>query len=49
MTARWIRWLVGVLCVAVIVGAIYFPILRRRLERTAKLQQQTCGAGAEGN
>ncbi|MGC2529024.1 MAG: GerMN domain-containing protein, partial [Candidatus Acidiferrum sp.] len=41
MTARWIRWLVGVLCVAVIVGVFYFPILRRRLERTAKLQQQS--------
>jgi len=41
VTARWIRWLVGVLSVAVLVGAIYFPILRRRLERTAKLQQQS--------
>jgi len=41
VTARWIRWLVGVLCVAVLVGAIYFPILRRHLERTAKLQQQS--------
>ncbi len=41
MTARWIRWLVGVLSVAVLVGAIYFPILRRHLERTAKLQQQS--------
>jgi hypothetical protein len=41
VTARWIRWLVGGLCVAVVVGAIYFPILRRRLERTAKLQQQS--------
>ncbi len=41
MSARWIRWLVGVLCVAVMVGAIYFPILRRRLERTARLQQQS--------
>lgn len=41
MSARWIRWLVAVLCVAVIVGAMYFPILRRRLERTAKLQQQS--------
>jgi len=39
--ARWIRWVVGVLCVAVIVGAIYFPILRRRLRLAAKLQQQT--------
>ena len=41
MTARWIRWVVGVLCVAVLVGAIYFPILRRRLQLAAKLQQQT--------
>jgi Sporulation and spore germination len=41
VSARWIRWLVGVLCVAVMVGAIYFPILRRRLERTARLQQQS--------
>jgi hypothetical protein len=39
--ARWIRWVVGVLCVLVIVGAIYFPILRRRLRAAAKLQQQT--------
>jgi hypothetical protein len=41
VTARWIRWVVGVLCVAVLVGAIYFPILRRRLRLAAKLQQQT--------
>jgi Sporulation and spore germination len=32
---------VGVLCVAVIVGVIYLPILRRRLRAAAKLQQQT--------
>jgi hypothetical protein len=41
VTARWIRWVVGILCMAVIVGAIYFPILRRRLQLAAKLQQQT--------
>jgi Sporulation and spore germination len=41
VTARWIRWVVGVLFVAVVVGAIYFPILRRRLQLAAKLQQQT--------
>ena len=41
MTTRWIRWVVGVLCVAVLVGAIYFPVLRRRLQLAAKLQQQT--------
>lgn len=41
MNARWVRWAIGVLCAAVVVGAIYFPILRRRLRRTAKLQQQS--------
>ncbi|MGB7283001.1 MAG: GerMN domain-containing protein [Candidatus Acidiferrum sp.] len=41
MNSRWVQWVVGVLCVAVMVGAIYFPILRRHLERTAKLQQQS--------
>jgi hypothetical protein len=39
--SRWIRWVVGILCVLVIVGAIYFPILRRRVRAAAKLQQQT--------
>jgi hypothetical protein len=41
VTTRWIRWVVGILCVGVVVGAIYFPILRRRLREAAKLQQQT--------
>jgi hypothetical protein len=41
VTSRWIKWVVGVLCVAVIVGVFYFPILRRRLQAAAKLQQQT--------
>lgn len=41
MSARWLRWVVGILCVAVVIGAIYFPILRRRLERAARLQQQS--------
>jgi Sporulation and spore germination len=41
LTSRWIKWVVGVLCVAVIVGVFYFPILRRRLQAAAKLQQQT--------
>ena len=41
MTTRWIKWVVGVLCVAVIVGVFYLPILRRRLRAAAKLQQQT--------
>jgi hypothetical protein len=41
VTTRWIKWVVGVLCVAVIVGVFYLPILRRRLRAAAKLQQQT--------
>jgi Sporulation and spore germination len=41
VTSRWIKWVVGGLCVAVIVGVIYFPILQRRLRAAAKLQQQT--------
>jgi Sporulation and spore germination len=41
LTSRWIKWVVGGLCVAVIVGVFYFPILRRRLQAAAKLQQQT--------
>lgn len=41
MSARWLRWLVGTLCVAVVIGLIYFPILRRRLQRAARLQQQS--------
>jgi Sporulation and spore germination len=39
--SRWIKWTVALLCVAVIAAAIYLPILRRRLARAAKLQQQT--------
>jgi Sporulation and spore germination len=41
VTTRWIRWVVGILCVGVVVGAIYLPVLRRRLREAAKLQQQT--------
>ena len=39
--SRWIKWVVGLLCVAVIVGAFYLPVLRRRLQAAAKLQQKT--------
>ncbi|HXJ06726.1 MAG TPA: GerMN domain-containing protein [Candidatus Acidoferrum sp.] len=41
MTAKWRTWLLAGLALAVIVGAIYLPILRRRLQLAAKLQQQT--------
>jgi Sporulation and spore germination len=41
MTPRWrTRLLVG-LALAVIAAAIYFPILRRRVQRAARLQQQS--------
>jgi Sporulation and spore germination len=39
--SHWIKWTVGLLCIAVIVGAFYLPVLRRRLQAAAKLQQKT--------
>src|SRR4029077_5614276 len=41
MTPRWRSSLLGVLAFAVIAAAIYFPILRRRVQRAARLQQQS--------
>ncbi len=41
MTPRWKFWVIGGLIIAVIAAAIYFPILRRRVKRAAKLQQQS--------
>jgi len=41
MTPRWRTRLLGVLAFAVIAAAIYFPILRRRVQRAARLQQQS--------
>ncbi|PYU81792.1 MAG: hypothetical protein DMG50_14335 [Acidobacteria bacterium] len=41
MTPRWKFWLIGGLLIAVLAAAIYFPILRRRVKRAAKLQQQS--------
>jgi Sporulation and spore germination len=41
MTPRWRTSLLGVLALAVIAAAIYFPILRRRVQRAARLQQQS--------
>jgi len=38
---RWRVWLLGALSVAVVVGAIYFPILWRRLRQPAQVQQQS--------
>lgn len=39
--SRWLKWVVAILCVGVFLGAIYFPVLRRRMQRAAKLQQQS--------
>jgi hypothetical protein len=41
MTQRWRVGLLSGLAFAVIVAAIYFPILRRRMQRAARLQQQS--------
>jgi hypothetical protein len=38
---RWRVWLIGMLFLAVIVAAIYFPILRRHLRQAAQVQQQS--------
>jgi hypothetical protein len=41
LTPRWRNWLLAALALAVIVGAVYLPVLRRRLQLAAKLQQET--------
>jgi hypothetical protein len=41
MNPRWRVWLVAGLAAAVVAGAIYFPVLRRRIQRAARLQAQS--------
>jgi spore germination protein GerM len=41
MNPRWRNWLIGGLAAAVLIAAIYLPILRRRIRQSAKLQQQS--------
>jgi hypothetical protein len=41
MTMRWKVLLIGGLALAVFAAAIYFPVLRKRVKRAAKLQQQS--------
>jgi sporulation and spore germination protein len=41
MTPRWRLWFLGTLFVAVVIAAIYLPILRRNMRQAAKLQQQS--------
>ena len=41
MNGRWRTWLLVGLGLAVVIAAVYFPILRRRVTTTAKIQQPT--------
>jgi len=41
VTPRWKFWVIGGLAVAVAAAAIYFPMLRRRVKRAARIQQQS--------
>jgi hypothetical protein len=41
MTPHWRRWLIAGLLLAVIIAAVYFPILRHRIQLDAKIRQQS--------
>ena len=41
MNPRWRIWFIVVLSIAVVIAAIYLPILRQRMRRAARLQQQS--------
>lgn len=41
MTPRWRWWFLGALILAVVIAAIYLPILRRNIRQAAKLQQRS--------
>lgn len=41
MTPRWIVWLGGTLLVAVVVAALYFPLLRRQVDKARQLTEKT--------
>jgi hypothetical protein len=41
VTPRWRWWFVGTLFLAVVIAAIYLPILRRNIRQAAKLQQRS--------
>jgi sporulation and spore germination protein len=41
VTPRWRVWLIAALTTSVIAALIYFPILRRRMKRAARLQEQS--------
>jgi spore germination protein GerM len=39
VNGRWRTWLLAGLCIAVVVAAIYFPMLKRRVTTAAKIRQ----------
>ena len=41
MTPRWRWWFIGALSLAVVIAAIYLPILRRNIRQAARLQQRS--------
>src|SRR5260370_34929678 len=41
MMRRWRWWFLAALLVAVVIAAIYLPILRRNIRQAAKLQQRS--------
>lgn len=41
MNSRWLRLILGGLFGAVVIAALYFPILKRRVKQTAKIEPQT--------
>src|SRR5215467_13095027 len=41
MMVRWRAWLIAALSLAVVIAAIYFPILRRRLRQPVQAPQQS--------
>jgi hypothetical protein len=41
VSARWVHLVLGGLFGAVIIAALYFPILKQRVKQTAKIQPQT--------
>jgi len=38
---KWLAWLIGMLAIAVIIAAIYFPILRKRLRQATPVPPQS--------
>ena len=47
MKTRWVSLVLGGLFGAVLIAALYFPILKRRVKQTAKPQPQIGRTGAQ--